>query len=170
MGGNKMKRPRNRTLPLEFESYAKVVWLNYPDNIEKPHALEYCGPMWENALYDFFRNNKEIADLIWQIDTDMGMTAQAIEIHFKYDIPDDVIEDICNQAIQFVLKETQPKFKVGQIALFRTTQSDLMQYNNREVIVRRLLTDDECDIDEVGYMYEVAHYDAIFQAYQDELS
>ena len=165
-----MKRPRNRNLPLQFEPYAKVVWFNYPDNIEKPYALEYCGPMWTNALEDFFRNNKEISDLIWQLDTDMGMTAQAIEIHFKYDTPDDVIQDICTQAIQFVLKETQPKFNVGQTALFKTTQSDLVQYDNREVIVRRLLTDDECDIDEVGYMYEVAYYDAIFQAYQDELS
>lgn len=99
----------------------------------------------------------------------MGMTAHVIEIHFKYDTPDDVIEDICNQAIQFVLKETQPKFKVGQTALFQTTQSDLLQHNNREVVIRRLLTEDECDIDEVGYMYEVSYYDAIFQAYQDEL-
>lgn len=165
-----MKRPRNRNLPLTFEPYAKVVWLNYPDNIENPDCLEYCGEMWENLLYDFFRNNEEIYDLIWELDTDMGMTARAIEIHFKYDTADDVIEDICNQAIQFVLKATQPKFKVGQSVLFKTAQSDLMQYNNREVVVRRLLTDDECDIDEVGYMYEVAYYDAIFQAYQDELS
>ena len=165
-----MKRPRNRNLPLTFEPYAKVVWLNYPDNIECPNCLEYCGDRWASLLYDFFRNNEEIYDLIWSLDTDMGMTAHAIEIHFKYDTPNDVIEDICNQAIQFVLKETQPKFKVGQTVLFKTTQSDLVQYNGCKVIVNRLLTDDECDIDEVGYMYEVTADSEVFQVYQDELS
>ena len=165
-----MKRPRNRNLPLTFEPYAKVVWLNYPDNIECPNCLEYCGDRWASLLYDFFRNNEEIYDLIWSLDTDMGMTAHAIEIHFKYDIPNDVIEDVCNQAIQFVLKETQPKFKVGQTVLFKTTQSDLVQYNGCKVIVNRLLTDDECDIDEVGYMYEVTADSEVFQVYQDELS
>ena len=165
-----MKRPRNRNLPLTFEPYAKVVWLNYPDNIECPNCLEYCGDRWASLLYDFFRNNEEIYDLIWSLDTDMGMTAHAIEIHFKYDTPNDVIEDICNQAIQFVLKETQPKFKVGQTVLFKTTQSDLVQYNGCKVIINRLLTDDECDIDEVGYMYEVTADSEVFQVYQDELS
>lgn len=166
-----MKRPRNRALPLKFEPYAKVIYLNYPDNIENPCALEYCGERWANLLYDFFRNNAEIYDLILQLDTDLGMTNGAIEVYFKYDTPNDVIEDICNKAIQFVLKETQPKFKVGQAALFKTTDDDLMTYNNCGVIVKRLLTEDECDIDEVWYMYEVMAVDGkTFQVYEDELS
>ncbi len=164
-----MKRARDRTLPLALERYAKVVFLNYPDNIENPGCLEYCGTHWENLLYDFFRNNEEIYNYIWQLGTDLGMTAGAIEIYFKYDTPDNIIEEICNQAIQMMREATQPIFKVGQSALFKTTQSDLIQHNNCEVIVKRLLTEDECDIDEVGFIYEVETNGEIFQAFQDEL-
>lgn len=63
----------------------------------------------------------------------------------------------------------QPIFKVGQPALFKTTQSDLLQYNDSEVIIKRLLTEDECDIDEVGFMYEVTTNGETFQAFEDEL-
>ena len=45
-----------------------------------------------------------------------------------------------------------------------------MKYNGCEVTINRLLTEDECDIDEVGFMYEVEINGEIFQAYQDELS
>lgn len=165
-----MKRERNRTLPLKFAPYAKVVCLDYPDNIEKPYCLEFCGTHWANLLDDFFRNNPEIYQHIHQLDTNLGMTAGAIEIYFKYDTTDELIEHICNQAIQMMQNATQPIFKGGQSALFKTTQSDLIQYNDREVIVNRLLTEDECDIDEVGFMYEVTVNGEVFQAYQDELS
>ena len=165
-----MKRPRNRTLPLKFAPYAKVVVLEYPDNIVNPICLEYSGTHWENLLYDFFHNNEEIYQHIHQLGTDLGMTAGAIEIYFKYDATDELIEEICNRAIQMMQEATKPKFKVGQSALFKTTQSDLVQYNDREVIVSRLLTEDECDIDEVGFMYEVETNGEVFQAYQDELS
>lgn len=165
-----MKRPRNRTLPLKFEPYAKVVLLNYPDNIVNPTYLEYSGTHWENLLYDFFRNNEEIYQHIHSLETNLGMTAGAIEIHFKYDTSNELIEEICNKAIRMMQVATQPIFKVGQSALFKTTQSDLVQHNDREVIVKRLLTEDECDIDEVGFMYEVETNGETFQAYQDELS
>lgn len=165
-----MKRSRNRTLPLTFEPYAKVVWLNYPDNIEAPHCLEFCGTHWEDLLYDFFRNNEEIYQHIHQLDTDLGMTAGAIEIHFKYDTPNELIEHICNQAIQMIQVAATPIFEVGQSALFKTNQSDLLQYNDCEVFIKRLLTEDECDIDDVGFMYEVEANGETFQAYQDELS
>lgn len=165
-----MKRPRNRTLPLTFKPYSKVVLLNYPDNIMNPACLEYCGTHWENLLYDFFRNNEEIYQHVYSLQTNLGMTAGAIEILFKYDTPDELIEEICNRAIQMMQVATTPMFKVGQSALFKTTQSDLLQYNNCEVIVKRLLTEDECDIDEVGFMYEVTTNGEAFQAYQDELS
>ena len=164
-----MKRPRNRTLPLKFAPYAKVVVLEYPDNVVNPYCLEYTGTHWENLLYNFFRNNEKIYRHIYQLDTDLGMTAGAIEIYFKYETTDELIEHICNQAIKMMQEATTPKFKVGQKALFSTTQSDLVQHNGREVIVRRLLTEDECDIDEVGFMYEVETNCEVFQAYQDEL-
>lgn len=165
-----MERPRNRTLPLKFAPYAKVVCLNYPDNIEKPNCVEFCGTHWEDLLDDFFRNNPEIYRHIHYLDTDLGITAGAIEIGFKYETTDELIEHICNQAIQMMQVATTPIFKVGQSALFKTTQSDLVQYNNCEVIVKCLLTEDECDIDEVGFMYEVETNGETFQAYQDELS
>lgn len=165
-----MKRPRNRTLPLKFSPYAKVVCLDYPDNIEKPNCLEFCGTHWENLLDDFFRNNPKIYQHIHYIDTDLGMTAGAIEIGFKYDTTDELIEHICNQAIQMMQIATQPIFVIGARAFFSTTQSDLMKYNGYEVIIKRLLTEDECDIDEVGFMYEVETNGETFQAYQDELS
>ena len=165
-----MKRPRNRSLPLTFEPYAKVVQLNYPDNIENPVCLEYCGSHWADLLDDFFRNNEEIYQHIHQLGTDLGMTAGAIEIYFKYDTPNELIEDICNKAIKMMQVATIPIFNGGQSAIFNTTQGDLVQYNGCEVIVRRLLTEDECDIDEVGFMYEVSVNGETFHAYQDELS
>lgn len=165
-----MKRPRNRTLPLQFEPYAKVVWLNYPDNIENPSYLEYCGTYWENLLYNFFHDNEEIWQHIYQLSTDNGMTPIAIAIYFKYNTSDELIEHICTQAIQMMQSVTKPSFKVGQSALFKTYQSDLMMYNNCEVTVKRVLTDDECDIDEVGFIYEVTVNGEVFQAFQDELS
>lgn len=165
-----MKRPRNRTLPLKFAPYAKVVCLDYPDNIEAPHCLEFCGTHWENLLDDFFRNNQEIYQHIHYLDTNLGMTAGAIEIGFKYETTDELIEHICSQAIQMMQVATTPMFKVGQSALFKTTQRDLLQYNGCEVIIKRLLTEDECDIDEVGFMYEVTTNGETFQAYQNELS
>ena len=161
-----MKRPRNRTLPLKFEPLVKIVALQYPDNIEKRGCLEYCGSYWENLLDDFFRK----WECVCEIDTNVGMSADAIRVSFKYDTPDELIKEICNQAIQMMQVATTPMFKVGQSALFKTTQSDLLQYNDCEVIVKRLLTEEECDIDYVGFMYEVTTNGETFQAYQDELS
>lgn len=161
-----MKRTRNRNLPLKFEPYSKKVSLHYPDNIEDASLLEYCGTHWENLLQYFFRSY----DCVLETDTNNGMTSQAIEISFKYDTSDEMIEVICNQAIQFILGATTPKFTKGTVALFTTSQTDLLQYDNKEVTIQRILSEDECDIDEIGYMYEVMDFDGNkFQAFQDEL-
>ena len=161
-----MLRTRNRSIPLKFEPYSKVVSLHYPDNIEDSNLLEYCGTHWENLLTDFFRKQ----DCVVDTDTNNGMTSQAIEISFKYDTSDEVIEVICNQAIQLILDASQPKFVNGSMAIFTTTQSDLILYNNQEVTILRTLSEDECDIDEVGYMYKVINVNGnIFEAFEDEL-
>lgn len=161
-----MKRTRNRNLPLKFEPYSKKVSLHYPDNIEDSSLLEYCGTHWENLLQYFFRSY----DCVLETDTNNGMTSQAIEISFKYDTSDEIIKFICNQAIQFLLEATKPKFTNGSVALFTTSQTELRQYDNEEVTVQRLLSEDECDIDEVGYMYEVIDLNGNkFQAFEDEL-
>ena len=161
-----MKRTRQRNLPLKFESYSKTVSLHYPDNVEDSNLLEYSGTHWENLLKYFFRS----FDCVLDTDTNNGMTSQAIEISFKYNTSDEMIENICNQAIQFMLKATEPKFTKGTVVLFTTSQTDLQQYDNKEVTIQRILSEDECDIDEVGYMYEVMDFDGNkFQAFQDEL-
>ena len=159
-------RARNRNLPLKFEPYAKTVSLHYPDNIEHPNLLEYCGTHWENLLVNFFEKQKCVVNT----DTNNGMTSQAIEISFKYETSDDMIEEICNQAIQLILQASRPKFKVGSAATFTTTQSDLIQYDGQGVTIQRILSEDECDIDEVGFMYEVMNFNGNkFQAFEEEL-
>lgn len=161
-----MKRERKRDLPLKFEPYSKTVSLHYPDNIEDSSLLEYSGTHWENLLVNFFKKQ----DCVIKTDTNNGMTPQAIEVVFNYDTPDEVIEVICNQAIQLILDATEPKFIVGSRAIFTTTQSDLKQYDGQEVTIQRILSEDECDIDEVGYMYEVIGFNGnIFQVFEDEL-
>lgn len=161
-----MKRTRQRNLPLKFEPYSKTVSLHYPDNVEDSNLLEYSGTHWENLLKYFFRS----FDCVLDTDTNNGMTSQAIEISFKYNTSDEMIEVICNQAIQFILEATKPKFTKGTVVLFTTSQTDLQQYDNKEVTIQRILSEDECDIDEVGYMYEVMDFDGNkFQAFQDEL-
>ena len=146
--------------------FSKTVSLHYPDNIEDPNLLEYCGTHWENLLTDFFRKQ----DCVIDTDTNNGMTSQAIEVSFKYDTPDEMIEVICNQAIQLVLDASQPNFIIGSIAIFTTTQSDLKQYDGQEVTIQRILSEEECDIDEVGYMYEVMNFNGNkFQVFEDEL-
>ena len=117
-------------------------------------------------MVDFFKKQ----DCIIDTNTNNGMTSQAIEVFFKYDTPDEVIEVICNQAIQLVLDASQPKFTKGSMATFITTQSDLMLYNNQEVTILRTLSEDECDVDEVGYMYKVINVNGnIFEVFEDEL-
>ena len=65
---------------------------------------------------------------------------------------------------------TQPAFEIGSTAIFTTTQDDLKQYDGQPVTIQRILTEDECDIDDVGYMYEVLTFNGNqFQAFEDEL-
>lgn len=59
---------------------------------------------------------------------------------------------------------------IGSTAIFMTTQSDLIYLNGKEVTIIRELDETECDIDEVGYMYEIKFYDGLTkQAFADEL-
>lgn len=62
------------------------------------------------------------------------------------------------------------RFTIGSSAVFMTTQSDLIYLNGQEVMVIRELNETECDIDDVGYMYEIKFYDGTTkQAFADEL-
>lgn len=68
-------------------------------------------------------------------------------------------------------KPEQSKENEREKAVFNTTDSELTQYNGTVVEVIRPLTQDECDIEDVGKMYKVKFHDGyIRDAFQDELS
>lgn len=69
-----------------------------------------------------------------------------------------------------VILEKEPMFAIGARAFFSTTQSDMTHLNGQEVTIRRVLSDDECDIEDVGFMYEVEIYGGnLIQVFEDEL-
>ncbi len=43
--------------------------------------------------------------------------------------------------------------------IFNTTDSELVKYNGTEVEIIRLLTEKECDVEDVGYMFKARFYD-----------
>lgn len=62
-------------------------------------------------------------------------------------------------------------FENGKQYTFNTRDSGLMKYNGTKVEIIRPLTDEECDIEDVGDMYKVRFYDGyIRDAFEDELS
>lgn len=68
------------------------------------------------------------------------------------------------------LRKNFRRLVIGSRAIFTTTQSNLTYLNGNEVTVLRELEEAECDIDDVGYMYEVKFFDGtIKQAFADEL-
>ncbi|MBQ8248112.1 MAG: hypothetical protein IJZ42_13370 [Lachnospiraceae bacterium] len=55
--------------------------------------------------------------------------------------------------------------------LFHTSDNDLAKYNGTEVEIIRPLSDDECDIEDVGNMYKVRFHDGyVRDAFADELT
>lgn len=55
--------------------------------------------------------------------------------------------------------------------VFNTTESDLVKYNGTVVEVIRPLTEEECDVEEVGLMYRVRFYDGYERdTFEDELT
>lgn len=68
------------------------------------------------------------------------------------------------------IRERGPLFAVGARAFFSTTQSDMSHLSGQEVTIKRVLSDDECDIEDVGFMYEVEAYGGnLIRAFEDEL-
>lgn len=55
--------------------------------------------------------------------------------------------------------------------IFNTTQSDLIKYNGFNCSILRKLSEDECDIEEVGNMYRIRLNNGVeLDAFEDELS
>lgn len=94
---------RKDKLSLSFDY--KEVSLVYPDADENKTYLQYVfEEAEEDKLYRFFK----AYDCIVDVDTDTGMTADAIRLSFKYDTPDETIKEICNKAIEMMWDEYQP--------------------------------------------------------------
>ena len=56
------------------------------------------------------------------------------------------------------------------IKVFHTTDDELAKYNGTEVEILRPLTEEECDIDDVGMMYKARFYDGYERdVFEDEL-
>lgn len=63
------------------------------------------------------------------------------------------------------------KIENGKKYVFNTTDSELQKYNSTKVSVIRKLTDNECDIKDVGNMYQVQFEDGYkSDVFEDELS
>lgn len=55
--------------------------------------------------------------------------------------------------------------------IFNTIDSELIKYDGTEVEIIRPLTEEECDIEDVGNMYKVRFFDGYeFDVFEDELS
>lgn len=90
-----MKRKNKLSLSLD----SKEVSLVYPDSEERRYCLEYIFEEEElEKLCDFFKRYNCVLD----IDTDVGMSADAIRVSFKYDTPDEIVKEICKKAIEFM--------------------------------------------------------------------
>jgi hypothetical protein len=69
------------------------------------------------------------------------------------------------------MNEQKIEIKVGCEYVFETTDSELKEYNGTKVKVIRPLTEDECDITDVGNMYKAVFNDGLdYDVFEDELS
>lgn len=63
------------------------------------------------------------------------------------------------------------KIEAGKCYMFNTTDSELKKYNGTKVTVLRSLTNEECDIEDVGRMYKIRFDNGVeHDAFEDELS
>lgn len=91
---------RKNKLSLSLDS--KEVSLMYPDSEERRYCLEYVFEEEElEKLCNFFKQY----DCVWDVDTDVGMSADAIRVSFKYDTPDETIKEICEKAIDLMWED-----------------------------------------------------------------
>jgi hypothetical protein len=81
-------------------------------------------------------------------------------------------EENCeNCPVRFTCDELNKQIKVGCEYTFKTTDSELKAYNGTKVKVLRPLTEEECDIADVGNMYKAVFNDGFNRdVFEDELS
>lgn len=142
-------RLRQRDIPLKFVPIYKTVSLEYPNNIDNPNYLEFCGPYWVSLLCNFFDQYK---DYIQDVDTNTGMSAAAIFVNFNYNVPDDIITDICNRAIAMILENSKPKYKIRDKIILKIEENTFIHGTIKEVCL-------DNDVDYYGFTYHITdHY------------
>ena len=162
-----MNRKIDRTLPFVFAPTCKVVAINYPENPHHPGSLEFCGDYWEHLLTEFFTDERFKNFGIF-VDTDNGMTAKAIEVSFDYNTPDEIIQDICEEAIRYMSCKVKPEFDFAQIVTLNSKNPELAPWNGEFLTVMGL--DEDNDIDDNGFKYLLRDKNHVtISAYQHEL-
>ena len=163
-----MDRKIDRTLPFVFAPTCKVVAINYPENPYHPGSLEFCGDYWEHLLTEFF-TQKRFSRFGVQVDTDNGMTAKAIEVCFAYETPDEIIKNICEEAIRYMDAKVHPIYKTGDIVVLISKDVEHQQWNGQKMTIVGL--DEDNDIDDNGFKYLVKSQDgtiiSVFECYLD---
>jgi hypothetical protein len=163
-----MKRRIDRTLPFVFKPQCKVVSIDYPEDPYKPGCLEFCGEHWEHFLMEFF-TQKRFSRFGVYVDTENGMTAKAIEVSFAYDTPDEIIKDICEEAIQYMSTKVHPIYQPGESVVLISKDIEQQQWNGQKMTVIGL--DEDNDIDENGFKYLLRAKDgtviSAFECYLD---
>ena len=163
-----MSKKIDRTLPFVFAPTCKVVAINYPENPYHPGCLEFCGDYWEHLLTEFFRQDR-FSRFIEGIDTENGMTAKAIEINFAYSTPDDIIQDICEEAVRYMSEKVKPQLSSGDYVVINSKRNEMKDWNGKAATVIGL--DEENDIDDNGFKYLLRDKDGnMLTAYECELS
>ena len=149
-----MKTRKNK---LGFTLDYKEVSLQYPD-AENATYLEYCFDAdEEEKLHKFLKT----FDCICDIDFDVGMTADAVRLRFKYDTPDETVVEICNKAIEhmwkpnYILLETVER-EISEPEFFYSYEDAYAEMENRFFETER---HEDGEIDDWSAYCENANHD-----------
>lgn len=125
--------------------------------LEKPEVIEFA----KKNMFDERQYEEDIEVVMMLFDDNVKNFANGYE----------GFSELMVECLISAYKPEQSKDNEREKAVFNTTDSELTQYNGTVVEVIRPLTQDECDIDDVGKMYKVKFHDGyIRDAFQDELS
>lgn len=162
-----MKKRINRTLPFVFKPQCKVVSIDYPEDPHNPGCLEFCGEYWEHLLHEFF-TQKRFSRFGVYVDTENGMTAKAIEVSFAYETPDEIIQNICEEAIRYMRAKIRPIYQSGESVVLVANDIELQKWNGQKLTVVGL--DQDNDIDENGFKYLLRDSDgSVISAFEHNL-
>ena len=133
------------------------VEVNLYELLEKPEVIEFAKKnMFEEYQYE---DDSDVVMMLF--DDNVSNFSNGFE----------GFSELMVECLISAYKPEPSKENEREKAVFNTTDLELMHYNGTVVEVIRPLTQDECDIDDVGKMYKVKFHDGyIRDAFQDELS